>query len=715
MKKEKYLAHISEDKTREQTILEHAQATGELAGKFASSFDCEEWGRACGLMHDIGKYSEAFRRRLYGGPKVDHATAGAQELRKKGYIMAAYPVAGHHSGLPNGGTRGDQAGESTFYGRMAKKVEDYSAYQKELEVPELLSPPLKPLGKGGFSVAFFIRMLFSCLVDADYLDTEWFMTDGKIKRESSEDGKVLYERLQKHIEPWLLRQDTTTLNGRRTMILKSCLEKGQGERGLYQLTVPTGGGKTVASLAFALTQLVTHQMDRIIYAIPFISIIEQNAQVFRDILGTKNVLEDHSNTVCESEEEKEKERLAAENWDKKVVVTTNVNFFESLFSYKTSKCRKLHNVANSVIILDEAQMLPSQYLKPCVQALAELISNYHCTVVLCTATQPSLLQFFPKELSVQEICPDVQGQYEFFRRTKIIQVGKLTEKELREQLEREKQVLCVLNSRKRVQRMYRSMEGEGTYQLSTLMYPIERKRILKEIRERLKGGKICRVISTSLIEAGVDVDFETVYKELAGEDSVVQAAGRCNREGKRVLEECKTVVFTMDTEKDIHIPNELRLPISVTEEIGRSYEDLASLEAIHEYFERLYHYKGESLDAERIVEQFEEKIKTFSFPFKEVSDQFRLIKDKTTAILIEKDPEAQRIGEQIRYGMPSRELVRQAGQYCVNVFDKDLENLRGAGLLEELPMGFYALRKLDQYDNNTGLSLEVSRGDAVFM
>lgn len=714
--KEKYLAHISDDKKREQTVLEHNQRTALLAGEFASKFGCREWGQAVGLCHDIGKYSKGFQKRLLEkGPAIDHSTAGAQELYARGYIMAAYCVAGHHSGLQDGGSAAaDESDAGTFLGRMKKQVEDYSAFREETEIPKLPDVLLKPLGKGGFSVSFFIRMLFSCLIDADRLDTEHFMMNGMVERGGYDRVEILMDRMQAHIASWFQQEDLSTVNGRRTAILKSCLEKGKEEPGLFQLTVPTGGGKTTASLAFALQQMKTYGMERVIYAIPYISIIEQNAQVFKDILGRHNVLEDHSNVSVENPEELRKEQLAAENWDRPVVVTTNVQFFESLFSNQTSKCRKLHNIANSVIILDEAQMLPAKYLIPCIWALSELICNYHCTVVLCTATQPSLEPYFPKGMQARELCPDVNSQYEFFRRTRLIYGGVFSEKELAERLQKEEQVLCILNSRKRVQRIYRKLNGEGVYHLSTLMYPNHRKRVLKEVRERLADGLPCCLIATSLVEAGVDLDLKTVYRELAGIDSVIQAAGRCNREGKRSREESLTVVFTMDNDEEKDIPAELKQPIAVAEQIQREFDDIFSLEAIHEYFERLYRYKGESLDSKEIVEQFEQGILAFSFPFETAASQFHLIEERTKTILVDKEPEARRIAEQLRAGCSSREVMRQAGGYCIQVYDNLFEDLRGAGLIEELFPEFYRLRSAEQYREDVGLLLNVSRGDAVF-
>ncbi len=709
-----YLAHISEDRTREQFLLEHLKGTAQLAGDFSAEFHCKEWGYGCGMLHDIGKYSEKFQKRLYGGSITDHATAGAKELYDRKNFIGAYCVSGHHSGLLDGGQSANVGGEATLKGRMQKALEDYQAFQTEIEIPSFPPIPLRQLGEGGFSLSFFIRMLFSCLVDADYLDTEDFMAGGAVCRGGFDSIETLFDRLFNHVKPWLQNNETDTVNGRRTAILKACLEMGKREKGIFQLTVPTGGGKTLSSLAFGLRHAKEHHLSRIIYVVPYTAIIEQNAQVFKDILGEKNVLEDHCNVVYENSSELNMIQLASENWDCPVVVTTNVQFFESLFASKTSKCRKLHNIANSVIIFDEAQMLPVNYLKPCIQAISELVYNYESTVVLCTATQPSLKQFFPAQMKISEICPDVKGQYEFFRRTVLKNSGEMSENQLVMKLKENQQVLCILNSRKNVRQIYDALKEEkGVYHLSTFMYPKHRKRILCIIRERLKSGQPCRLIATSLVEAGVDFDFPTVYRGLAGVDSMIQAAGRCNREGKRLRNDCETVIFTLEKDERAYIPQSLELPIKVAEQISEKWKDISSLEAIEEYFKRLYNFRGESLDVKDIIAQMEAGRKSQLYPFAEVSKQFKLIENDTRTILIDKEPEAKTIVERIRRGEHSRQLMREASQYCVNIYDNDFEKLNGAGRLEAIDMDLYLLRNPEQYTEEKGLEIQVERGEAV--
>ena len=429
------LAHVSEDGS-EQSVEAHLEGTAALAAGFAAPFGAGAQGRFVGLAHDIGKYSDAFQRRLLeNGRKVDHATAGAVECARLGAEWAAFCVAGHHGGLPDGGSILDDAGCSTLIGRLKRGlsggIPDYSAW------PGGLPPSTPPAlwGRDPLTDSFFVRMLYSCLVDGDYLDTEAFLRAAPPPRSGHDPLPVLLERLEGHISGWW--PPKTDLNRRRCQILRACLDGGDRPRGLYTLTVPTGGGKTVASLSFALRHAIANGLDRVIYIIPYTSIIEQNAAVFRDILGEGNVVEHHSGVNWDPEDEtapaQYRQTLAAENFDAPVVVTTAVQFFESLYASRPSQCRKLHNCSNSVLIFDEAQMLPLEHLRPCVAAIAQLVAHFRSTAVLCTATQPALeAQFraFAPALPIQELCPGTSDLYEHFRRVTFARAGRLSREAL---------------------------------------------------------------------------------------------------------------------------------------------------------------------------------------------------------------------------------------------------------------------------------------------
>ena len=717
-----YLAHIDGD--REQSVKDHLRGTADLAEEFAAKFGKADWGYCCGMLHDIGKYSQEFQRKIHENLniQVDHSTAGAKVCNELGgyYWLLTYCIAGHHAGLLDLGRKGLP---SSLLGRLEKRLCDYSAFEKEIKIPQITTPPitLNPEKDPHFALSVFIRMLYSCLVDADFLDTEHFMSNGTVQRDSGECMEVLLDKLKDRISKWLVNRDDTTVNGRRSEILRNCLEQGKNPKGLFQLTVPTGGGKTVASLAFALQHAVENHMDRVIYVIPYTSIIEQNAQVFREILGSENVLENHSNVDYESSEEFKPMQLAAENWDKPVVVTTNVQFFESLYANKSSKCRKLHNIVNSVIIFDEAQMLPANYLKPCMAMIEELLQQYGTSIVLCTATQPALQQFLPEKYVARELCPRRDEQFRFFERVTYQNIDTVTEEEMAEKLQQEWHALCIVNTRKRAQRLYEQLQGEGVYHLSTTMYPAHRKRALAEIRERLddKKGKKCIVISTSLVEARVDLDFTSVYRELAGVDSIIQAAGRCNRNGESGKDKSIVRIFQWEDKESV---SGQRQQIDTTKNLLAEGRDITALDNITEYFRRLYRIKGESLDIKKILDKF----KDGNYQFATVAGEFNLIEENTVTVYINREPEAEALLQEILQQGLTKSRMRRAGQYCVNVRKKGeyekrdmlFEEMYRAGMLKEVDPSakdFWVLTQEEQYREDTGLKLEVELGGMMMV
>lgn len=709
-----YLAHIAGD-GRKQTAAEHLNGTAERCALFAAPFGAEELGRLAGLSHDLGKYSMEFQRRLDNGPKVDHATAGAFACWRMGQPLAAFAAAGHHGGLPDGGTQGDSPDAGTFLGRMKRAerggLPDCSPWTEEIALP---SPAPPPCGTEPLSQIFFTRMLFSCLTDADFLDTEAFM-DGSPRPEHPAPLDDLWERLQRHISGWFPPQGE--LNSRRCAVLEQCIRMGKTQPpGLFTLTVPTGGGKTVASLAFALAQARARArgLRRIIYVIPYTSIIEQTAQEFRTILGAENVLEHHSNAAYEIDAEATPKTVrlaqAAENWDMPVVVTTAVQFFESLYANRPSQCRKLHNLAGSVILFDEAQLLPLPCLRPCVHAIAQLVQHYGASAVLCTATQPALgplfAEFLPGRPAV-ELCPPELCPPESFRRVCFRQAGRLDWDTLSGQLQQHEQVLCVVNSRKSAQEIFTRLSGEGNFHLSTLMYPAHRRAKLEEIRRRLREGLPCRVISTSLIEAGVDVDFPAVFREEAGLDSILQAAGRCNREGKRPVSESIVTLFRGEAAP----PPLFQTAIGAGRMVLEQYDDIASREAIQAYFHTLLELKGaEAQDLYGILP----KIRTELFPFQSVAERFHMIDSPTRTVYIPLGAGAELVGR-LRAGERSRALFRQLGQYGVSIYENHFAALDQAGDLERLEDGSAILATLSLYSEETGLSLEADCGKAFFV
>ena len=710
-----YLAHLTED-GRTQTILEHLKGTASLCSAFAAAFDAEAQGQLAGMAHDIGKYSAAFQRRLHGGPKVDHASAGAFECLKAQQLAAAFAISGHHGGLPDGGGRGDAAGTGTFWGRInrasQRNLEDYHAWQSEFSLPHANTPAFAGTRLEGM---FFTRMLFSCLVDADYTDTGAFMDNSPYLPASSSSMEELWRRLETYVSGWFPPKGA--LNMQRCVILEQCMSAGaQYGPGLFTLTVPTGGGKTVASLSFALAQAKARRMKRIVYVIPYTSIIEQTAQIFREILGDENVLEFHSGVQFDQQEDDASSPETApltrsvETWDVPVIVTTAVQFFESLYACRPSKCRKLHNLAQSVLIFDEAQMLPLPYLRPCVWAIAQLVRHYGASAVLCTATQPALdpiFQEFAPEIPIREICPMAEAHWESFRRVTFQQAGTLSWMDLAARLQQQEQVLCVVNTRRAAREVFHQLSGPGNFHLSTLMYPAHRRRILDEIRRRLRDGLPCRVVSTSLIEAGVDVDFPAVYRELSGLDSILQAAGRCNREGKRPPEDSIVTIFQGEDPP----PRLFETSIGAGKIVLDHCQDVSSRAAIHTYFSTLLDLKGaEAQDAHHILPLMESEF----FPFRTVAERFHLIESPTTTVYLPLE-EGAGLVELLRSGQYSRTLYRRLGQYGVSVYPQHLAALEQAGALEHLEDGSVVLRDIGLYTQTTGLTLEPSGGNALFI
>ena len=710
-----YLAHLTED-GRTQTILEHLKGTASLCSAFAAAFDAEAQGQLAGMAHDIGKYSAAFQRRLHGGPKVDHASAGAFECLKAQQLAAAFAISGHHGGLPDGGGRGDAAGTGTFWGRINRasqgRLEDYHAWQSEFSLPHANTPAFAGTRLEGM---FFTRMLFSCLVDADYTDTGAFMDNSPYLPASSSSMEELWRRLETYVSGWFPPKGA--LNMQRCVILEQCMSAGaQYGPGLFTLTVPTGGGKTVASLSFALAQAKARRMERIVYVIPYTSIIEQTAQAFREILGDENVLEFHSGVQFDQQEDDASSPEAVpltrsvETWDVPVIVTTAVQFFESLYACQPSKCRKLHNLAQSVLIFDEAQMLPLPYLRPCVWAIAQLVRHYGASAVLCTATQPALdpiFQEFAPEIPIREICPMAEAHWESFRRVSFQQAGTLSWMDLAARLQQQEQVLCVVNTRRAAREVFHQLSGPGNFHLSTLMYPAHRRRILDEIRRRLRDGLPCRVVSTSLIEAGVDVDFPAVYRELSGLDSILQAAGRCNREGKRPPEDSIVTIFQGEDPP----PRLFETSIGAGKIVLDHCQDVSSRAAIHTYFSTLLDLKGaEAQDAHHILPLMESEF----FPFRTVAERFHLIESPTTTVYLPLE-EGAGLVELLRSGQYSRTLYRRLGQYGVSVYPQHLAALEQAGALEHLEDGSVVLRDIGLYTQTTGLTLEPSGGNALFI
>ena len=712
MERKTFVTHRREDGSF-QGLKEHLEGVALRAETFGRDIGSPREGARVGFLHDIGKYSEEGQKRQRDPEhvsKVDHSTAGMQEALRLGDIPAAFAIAGHHGGLPDF--------DGNLMLRAQKKLDgkmDPSAWKREVAIDGCTDLPKWVTNRfESVEAAMYTRMLFSCLVDADYLDTEKAL-QGERPRGEFASLEELFGRLKAHVEPWLTAP-RDELCRRRNEILEECLRGGEKPKGLYTLTVPTGGGKTVASLAFALSHAKEHGLKRVIYVIPYTSIIEQTADTFSKFLGAENVLEHHSQAELGGEGEDaedsaaQRRRLACENWDAPVIVTTAVQFFESLYAAKTSRCRKLHNLAQSVIIFDEAQTLPVTLLKPCVSAIAELVRRYGATAVLCTATQPALGKLFHKfapEMPIRELAPNPDGLFDFFRRVHFVREGLLSDEMVSQRLSEEEQALCVVNSRKRAREIFRMLPENGRFHLSTLMTAVDRSRTLDEIRDRLKEGLRCRVVSTSLVEAGVDMDFPTVWREMSGLDSILQAAGRCNREGGRKAAESTVHIF----EGEGRVSAALRLRMAPAAEVLEEYEDINTRVAIERYFAKLLWAHGEEgLDQPRVLDSEAHLL------FQKVAEDFRMIDDKGSRIVYIPTSDNEEDLRLLRLGFFTRERMRRLGRTAVSLPLYEYQALADAYAVEDHGAdGFGILLNPDAYSPTCGLDVRCEGGSAQFV
>ncbi len=734
-----FYAHSNgSDKQDWQPLREHLKNTSQIAEILSARTNLTEFAKLATCLHDAGKYSLEFQERLSGkrGP-VDHSTAGAQlvmdvfkedKIQQFKAAILAYCISGHHAGLPDYGSPDDHATAGTLLARLKRPVNDcsdfYNDFSRELlQIPR--SIPVQPLRKQGqFSVSFFIRMVFSVLVDADFLETERFIR-GPQPRGGYPSLEVLDERISQFLKKFA--NPTSAINRKRTEMLQACLSQADLGQGLYSLTIPTGGGKTVTSLALALSHAKKHELKRVIYCIPFTSIIEQNAQVFRDCIGADCVLEHHSNfdwhealksTRADDNTNAalKKLKLASENWDIPIVVTTNVQFFESVFANRSSRCRKLHALANSVIIFDEVQMLPRSYLEACMMAVAELIKNYGATVLFCTATQPPLERFFPQDIRPIELILEPAQIYNFFKRVAVVDLGQQTDTAILQKINAHPQVLCIVNTRRHAKGLYERITGAECFHLSTLMCPEHRKTVLKDIRERLAAGKPCRVISTQLMEAGIDVDFPVGYRALAGLDSIVQAAGRVNREGR--LKEAVLYVFQPETAFIKRIPAYIAQTASVARVILDQYADPISVQALSAYYKLLYDLQDpQAFDQKNIMACFEKGIlEQPNFDFKTAAERFRMIESETFSVIIPWNRHAEKLIQKLKYTEFPFALQRPLQPYTVNIYPNEFSALQSAGQIDIYHDRFAVLRSLEEgYSDKTGLAVpEDAAGEAIF-
>lgn len=739
-------------------LADHLQSVAVMAADFSAAFEpasaTRRWAYLAGLWHDLGKYRPGFQRYVaqtdnpdahienkVGGREKTHSAAGAlwavQTLGKthgpRGALAArvlAYLIASHHAGLYD------------WNGGLNERIQEDDS-KTELQEALAADPPESILSHGDFvpdlsnipggpaGFALWVRLLFSCLVDADFLDTEaHFDATKPAHREGFPTLLEMRAAFEAHMvaktAEAAVASAVSPVNTLRSHVLSQCRDKAALPQGFFSLTVPTGGGKTLSSLAFALKHALTFGKSRVIYAIPYTSIIEQTADVFRDAfkaLGTEVLIEHHSQADAAEKDETARSRLACENWDAPLIVTTNVQLFESLFAAKTSRCRKLHSLVGSVIVLDEAQQLPPEFLQPILDVLNLLVKHYSVTVVLCTATQPALntTDYFDvaKNLhgleNVREIIDDPDALFAALQRVKVeLPIDWTTPtpwSDIAARLADEDCALAIVSTRKAARELQRLLP-QGTLHLSALMCGAHRKVVIEQIKARLKAkqngldSEPLRVVSTQLVEAGVDIDFPVVYRALAGLDSIAQAAGRCNREGR--LDGLGRVVVFVPPERPPrgHLAKGVEACITT---LHNGQADPLARALFETYFRQFY--ASVELDGKGVCALLKLERDTLGVQFRSAADAFRLIDDLDSATVVVRYAPHQDVLDKLLDSLtakgPERWVMRKLQRYTVTIPKRVADKMLLQGSLT-LPMpGLYVQRQVDGlYDALLGLQTD---------
>lgn len=729
-----FYAHTREDGER-QTVKAHLIGVSKLAEGFSVDF-LKPLAKKASYDHDTGKYALKYQWRLDDDNiKFSHAACGALEYKKfadKNDCFAPlmeYCIAGHHTGLMDGGTGADNSDSPTLNGTLKRADEytgdsDYSAYATEIEFATLtqeeITPPLNELlsAKDPTELieryAFFTKYVFSCLTDADFLDTEIFCNIN-VERGMSGDFEKALDKLNRELSDM---PSDNPLRQARSRIQQQAFDNSVNKSHISILDMPTGSGKTLCSLKLALES----GKKRIIYVIPYTSIIEQTANKFEKMFGdVLPVLQHHSNYSYDGNTEEEKKtadklKRTCENWDAPLIITTSVQFFQSMYHYKGSALRKLHNLRDSVIVFDEIHLIPTELLRPCLKAVGYITKYLNSEALFLSATMPDYSKLFDKflpDVNYNKLVTD-RTNFKYFKKCEYKDKGKTTLETIAENASRCKNALIVVNTKKTAAELYNLVQGEK-YHLSANMTPAHRSRVIEVVRKKLKKGEYITVVSTSLVEAGVDLDFNTVFRQLSGLDSILQAGGRCNREGK----DDKGYVYVFDIDETYRKGSDLAMRINKTKGLLEKYQDITSYDCIKEYYDGIFDF-NQSRIAENSIAKYNEQSNSFdrqglmspySIPFRSYAMQFEYISADTISIVIDdpNDPTCHELVETLRNGDMS---VRRALQkYSVSVYMNVFKDLYSQGVLKDHGTGIFILENQSYYNNETGLNTQAAMQD----
>lgn len=630
-------------------------------------------------------------------------------MRDKGSplnILLAYCAAGHHAGLQNGGAVNDSPDDGTLHAALNKDASDYlpqgERFRRELPDMSGLMNMItdgaeKDISEWVERSAFFTRYLFSCLTDADFLDTERFCTPDTDRGVTGDFSKAL-ELVNNKLGGF--SADSKVKQARKRLQEQAFNFCGSG--GIHILNMPTGSGKTLCSIRLALMKAVSEGKKRIIYVIPYTSIIEQTADIFQSVFGDVLPVVQHHSNYCPDEGDEngltsDKLKRVCENWDAPLIVTTNVQFFQSFYHRKSSRLRKLHNIADSVIVFDEVHMMPIPFLQPCLRAVGYAVKYLGSEAFFLSATMPDFGELFGKYAKGCEYDELISDKSEFgsFRNCGFEFLGQTAWERLAQMSEENDSSLIIVNSRKSAGRLYDMCRGmdRKVYCLSTYLTPNDRTRLISEIREALRGGEKITVISTSLIEAGVDLDFRAVYREIAGIDSILQSAGRCNREGKK--DNCFTYIFIGE---DGMPKGELEMKAQISKGLLESGKNIAEPEVISEYYSRLYRFR-EDVIAENTISNGVKAIDRI--PFKDYSERFDNMIDGDTVGIVIPCEENQTLLEKLSFG--DRSVLRRLQRYTATVHFHEFRDMLERGVIGDMGTGVYRLTDPGLYTADRGL------------